>query len=349
MNELDEIIYSSRLLVVIDQLLDCKKIYIWGAGKMGNYIYDSLVLSGMEDRFSGFVTTSSPEFIVGADFLKRKFDEKTALVVATDYYRDVFKEVSAHLPVDENLVIWDGSHYFLDSHYLLDQEVKSFIIHLKKMKFDFSVSVDVGGNIGKYTSLLGFLGREVHSFEPNPDTYEVLRLRTNYMKNKVFLNVAGIGKESGVLTFYKDIFTKESTSSTFDKSIADNWSSNQFEEVELPVTTLDQYCSEKSISPTLIKIDAEGLDFDVIFGAEKVIKKSESIVIFENSLPYSNDIETAYDEFSQKFQEDFFLLNLSDNSIVSNWEILKEKSSVENKVPSNFSMIPLVFRHMFSG
>ena len=349
MNKLDEIIYSSRLLVIIDQLLDYEKIYIWGAGKMGNYIYDSLVLSGIEDRFSGFVTTSSPEFLVGKEFFKREFNEKTALVVATDYYRDVFSEISAHFPISDNLVIWDGRHYFLDSHYLVDQEVKNFIVYLDKIGFSYSVSVDVGGNIGKYTSLLGFLGEQVHSFEPNPKTSEVLKLRTKYIENKTVINVCGVGENSGILTFYNDIHTKESTSSTFDKSIVMNWKPDQYEEIKVPIVSLDQYCMERNIHPTFIKIDAEGLDYEVMFGAEKIIKSSNSIIVFENSLPILKDSRSQYSKFLNLYGDLFLLLNLIDISIVENWEILMEKPSVKENIPYNYAIVPIQFSYMFSG
>jgi hypothetical protein len=45
-------------------------------------------------------------------------------------------------------------------------------------------------------------------------------------------------------------------------------------------TTLDHFCFvEKNKLPSLIKIDVEGAEYDVLCGAEKVIKESKPIII----------------------------------------------------------------------
>jgi hypothetical protein len=47
------------------------------------------------------------------------------------------------------------------------------------------------------------------------------------------------------------------------------------------VTTLDTYCREHGLSPTIIKIDVEGLEAEVLAGARSILEQSRPFLLIE--------------------------------------------------------------------
>lgn len=78
--------------------------------------------------------------------------------------------------------------------------------------------------------------------------------------------------------------------------------------VTVPISTLDKIvteqriCKEKQIS--FIKIDVEGGDFDVLLGAENILKEYKPVVIFESGRQFSADLYNyTKEEFFQYFEK----------------------------------------------
>jgi len=140
--------------------------------------------------------------------------------------------------------------------------------------------VDVGANIGYYTCLIGKVknNAKVISVEPLPDTFRVLKLNChlNHIKaitiNKALWSKATklsfcIPKVKGIL-FY-------GLSRAGSKDINTCLSS-----IEIAATTLD---SVLEIYPfprvDLIKIDAEGSEYEMLLGAKRTIRKTRYLYI----------------------------------------------------------------------
>lgn len=139
--------------------------------------------------------------------------------------------------------------------------------------------IDVGANIGALSIALSrMIGKkgQVHAFEPNPYVFAKLErdLHANNIINVKAINRGIWSKSIGKLPFYCDNTTYSSASSFVRKL-------NNPKEVVIDVTSLDDYCKQNEIMPQLIKIDAEGAEYEAISGAEETIKKYNPIIVFE--------------------------------------------------------------------
>ncbi len=132
---------------------------------------------------------------------------------------------------------------------------------------------DVGANIGNWTASLLRCSEElqrpvrIHAFEPCQATFTMLSERARNWP-QVELNHMACSRQPGaaVMHVYGNGLGTNSLVDAIDRreSIA--------EEVEL--TTIDLYCSTRGIpSIELVKIDAEGHDFDIIAGAAGMLDK----------------------------------------------------------------------------
>jgi FkbM family methyltransferase len=142
-------------------------------------------------------------------------------------------------------------------------EEMSFVVHALR---EGDLFVDIGANIGAYTVLAGSVaGAAVLACEPLPVNYALLQenVRLNQAENRVEALHVGVAGAEGTLTFTSSLGPKDhvvSRHETVEKEKA----------LELPVRTLDTLVGNRS--PTMIKIDVEGLETEVIHGGEKVLR-----------------------------------------------------------------------------
>jgi FkbM family methyltransferase len=138
---------------------------------------------------------------------------------------------------------------------------------------------DVGAHIGFLTVIASrAVGRDgqVHAFEPHDDNRARLleTLRLNDLDNVSVHDVA-LSSQSGLVPFYRHRFT---TSWSLD---ADR---GQGHEADVRCTTLDDL-AESIGTPDLIKIDAEGVELEVLRGGASVIAETRPVLIVEFSTP----------------------------------------------------------------
>ena len=139
-----------------------------------------------------------------------------------------------------------------------------FAIHFLR---DDDLFIDVGANVGVYTVLAAAqCGAQVISFEPVPETYR--HLKRNVLVNDIHERVLLINKAAAgeVKSVY---FT-----STLDAGnhVLLQEDSIQEQKIKIDCTTLDLVTSR---IPSLIKIDVEGFETEVIKGADKILSGPE--------------------------------------------------------------------------
>lgn len=150
--------------------------------------------------------------------------------------------------------IYTGLSDFADS---------ALVLHLLRKDDLF---VDIGANVGVYTVLAaGAVGAQTVSIEPVPQTFSKLcaNLRVNNIGDKVTPHNIGLGREKATLRFTAD-------RDTMNHVITDeNWKGAS---IQVPVSTLDAVLKEQP--PTLIKIDVEGWESEVLAGAASTLRSS---------------------------------------------------------------------------
>ncbi|HKV09044.1 MAG TPA: FkbM family methyltransferase [Thermoanaerobaculia bacterium] len=125
------------------------------------------------------------------------------------------------------------------------------------------VVFDVGANIGFYTFLLadavGPQGK-VHAFEPDPVSFGILEHRAARHKN-VFVTRAAAGDRAGTVSLFC------SPTNRADNRIHPSHEARPAETFEVPLITLDAYCTENGIEKIdAIKMDIQGAEIAALRG-----------------------------------------------------------------------------------
>ncbi len=165
-----------------------------------------------------------------------------------------------------------GEDYFLQ-HLLADKN------HLN----EFTI-VDVGANIGSYSSRIKSLSRnaKIYAFEPHPITYERL-LKEASKYGYLAFNLACSDKIGNLKLYdYKDNLEGSQHASLY-KDVIEKSHGSASTEWDVRVVTLDSFLKNKKVAHVdLLKIDTEGNELSVLKGCRKMIAdKAIDIIHFE--------------------------------------------------------------------
>ena len=139
-----------------------------------------------------------------------------------------------------------------------------------------SAVLDIGANIGNHTVFFSKMFQKVYAFEPNPVTYEVLQINSNFVseaKNIQTFNF-GLSDVDGSLPFLIN------RSNIGGSAIAecDDTSQNI---INVRVKRLDDLTAVNEAKIALIKIDVEGHELQVLKGAKKTLAEHMPAILFE--------------------------------------------------------------------
>jgi FkbM family methyltransferase len=132
-------------------------------------------------------------------------------------------------------------------------------------------ALDVGANVGAYSVLFGMwagpTGR-VLAFEPAPEAFDGLtrHVALNGVGGTVQPRRAAVSDTSGGGTLLAEGF--HGTNRLVDAGTADAGSM-----LAVPTVTIDDLCAAEGLDPTLIKIDVEGAELQVLRGARETIRR----------------------------------------------------------------------------
>ncbi len=190
----------------------------------------------------------------------------------------------------------------------LEPDWTGFVLHYLRSD---DVFYDVGANIGVFTILAGVVrDAECVAFEPVPETFSYLEqnIRLNGSPASISILNQGVGRERGTLRFTSN------EGATNHVLAAGEQSSTA---IELPVATLDDAVRSHP-SPSVLKVDVEGFEHEVLEGAEDVLASPKlNAVMLElrnhgarygydeneiNDAMYDHGFtHTVYDPFERKF------------------------------------------------
>ena len=133
---------------------------------------------------------------------------------------------------------------------------------------DRDVFFDIGANAGFYTLLANSKGAEVHSFEPFPPTFALLKknVKRNNRLRKIAVHQVAVSDKNGVV--YMEKKERLGLSQISEKGT-----------IQVPSLTLDQF----PVVPTIMKVDVEGHELQVFKGGEKMLRKYMPIIVAEGS------------------------------------------------------------------
>lgn len=138
------------------------------------------------------------------------------------------------------------------------------------------VFLDVGANVGYFSIVaamsVGSKGR-VYAFEPVPEIYRILcrNISLNGLTNVAAHNLACFSSV-GEMAMERETDSGKSHLSAVDVENAQ----------KVRLTTIDQFVNLSNVSRLdLIKIDAEGSDFEIVQGARRTIETFRPIILME--------------------------------------------------------------------
>jgi FkbM family methyltransferase len=141
---------------------------------------------------------------------------------------------------------------------------------------DNMLFIDIGAHYGYYTLLVGTRhpNCKIIAFEPVPENFDILKrnVALNQLKNVELHNVA-VSDKDGLRKFK---VTEASDSCGFyEHPLTDTC-----REIEVQAMCLDSFLRKTPKVPTIVKIDAEGHEPNVLQGMKKLLKDSEDIKLF---------------------------------------------------------------------
>ena len=148
----------------------------------------------------------------------------------------------------------------------LNHDTLSVKVLLENIGSEFVV-LDVGAFIGYYSVILANSVKEVHCFEPYPESYELLSMNLAPYSN-VVLNNVGVGKDSGTRNCFFD-----------PKFTADNRLLPVSGRSSIKVNTIDLDSYPTRVD--FIKIDAQGSEGEILLGAKNTLTKYKPRMIVE--------------------------------------------------------------------
>jgi FkbM family methyltransferase len=143
---------------------------------------------------------------------------------------------------------------------------------------DNPIVLDVGANIGNWTSHFLTISQNarIFAFEPSTAAFAELQARFAGDKRVTPVNFA-LGDSIGTKTLYSDL-PGSALASLLDLQVS-------YEQVfsfqqETECTTIDIFCHDYGIQPQVIKLDVEGYERTVLAGAERTLLTTD-VVQFE--------------------------------------------------------------------
>ena len=151
---------------------------------------------------------------------------------------------------------------------LREYEDMGFLLHALQSGDLF---VDVGANIGSYSILAGACeGVKVIAFEPVPQTFSWLQknIKINALENRIEAMNIGLAEQKGSLNFSSNL-------DSLNHVVLQEKHNTSV--VKVDVSKLDDILDHKY--PTVIKIDVEGYELQVLNGAKKILDNPSVIAV----------------------------------------------------------------------
>jgi len=188
---------------------------------------------------------------------------------------------------------------------------KKILLSLRKKIIKIESFIDVGSHKGEFLSYILKLKnvKKIFAFEPQIAIYKILSKNFSHKKIKI-TNIA-IDKEVSKKYIYINKFTNTSTLSILDKksfylkfkNLLTRSKKNFVQKYIVKTNTIDNLFSNIKLKNSLLKIDVEGFEINVLKGSTKKIANEIDYILIENQFV------NLYKKSSSKKNHEFLIKN----------------------------------------
>ncbi len=203
------------------------------------------------------------------------------------------------------------------SRYFAGEYEKENAVFLSRHCQSGMTVIDVGAHLGLFSliaaQLVGEKGK-VYAFEPTPGTFETLKkiIKLNNAQSIIQPVHQAVSNKKGYVNFFVDEYDGSNANSLVARDDKKRAS------VQVGLTTIDDFVYESKLEKVdFMKIDAEGVELDVIRGATATIKKFRPKIILALHPPLiKNNVQTLEEIYDTLIQlnYDIYLDNKKINS-----------------------------------
>ena len=178
------------------------------------------------------------------------------------------------------------------------------IIGQLNQKKEDSYFYDVGANIGLYSWLFRKLSsnRKILAFEPDPKNFELLQMtkENSKIKNINLFNIA-LSNRMETVSFQQDTLTS-ATGMISDGQTPwiEKYLGQETNSIQVNTDYLDNK-TFKTQDPSLIKIDVEGHELEILRGGEKKLSQCKPLLLIESFPPNLDRVVNFLTKLGYKF------------------------------------------------
>jgi FkbM family methyltransferase len=147
-----------------------------------------------------------------------------------------------------------------------------------------SVIFDVGAHRGESIDFFRSIypGSTIYTFEPSPENYKELLLKTSLYENVFPFNLA-LGNIDSQAIFYKQDITHLGGLLPINRNSKDSLGyakKAKNEPISVPVNKLDTFCLAHNVSNIdILKIDTQGYEHEVLQGASQILQNTKCVTV----------------------------------------------------------------------
>lgn len=170
------------------------------------------------------------------------------------------------------------------------------------------IIIDVGANIGTYATWVAkaYPAGKIICFEPQRAVFQILcgNMALNNIENVYAFNYA-LGKENNVIKFNEPDYSKSNNYGSF--SLLKNEIDITELKHQVDCYSLDNFLKKYNIDKIdFLKIDCEGMDFDVLYGAKNIIQHCKPKILIEYKTDWC-DLQDEILSFLTPFKYEYFM------------------------------------------
>ena len=158
---------------------------------------------------------------------------------------------------------------------------------------------DVGANVGLYSWEVRKVSphRKILAFEPDPENIKLLEKTLNGANfENVEIYKCALSNQLAEISFFQDTLTSATGCvAGKDKPWIEQYLNSSANEIRVKTETLDSVVKQDRI-PSLIKIDVEGHEIEVLQGGRNTLSKAKPLLIIESFPPKQSTVLSLLDE-----------------------------------------------------